>query len=822
MRTLLPAVMAIVCLPLPAPALTMLFDFETDEEIKAWTIRSPRQDSLKASTRYATSGKRSAVFRTPEWGTGMQEWPAFEAAPTVRDWSKAHTLLIDLTNPTDANLSLKLFVTDADTPLQQGASSMVALPPRGHQRALIPISSFPKAIDRRGITRLHFFTTRPEAEFVVHLDNIALLAEGEAPPPCPPSYTRELVRLIISPELIRETKALLDALSAKIDTLVDQRSPVRSFFMEQVKALRDAHEKAASAYRDGRMSLGQAERLRDVPFKARAARLESLAALARRSAKTGVAGRCVVGLASSMEKVLPREVPLRVDVRKTASLELARNETEGLQVVVVPLGEDLAGVRVEVGALVSAEGTRLPADCVDVRVVGYVKTACPPYTVSYVGWWPDPLLDFLPEVKVASGDAQAFWVRVRAPKDAAAGTYRGKLRVVAGGSTLHELALDVRVHGFSLPDRSPLPTAMSVYTQFPARFAGKNAAQATVTLADFLADYYIDYDHLYRGGAPEWPVLKRLEKQGRLVAFNLRYFHTKVFHLKMSDEAFAKAMSALVASIRDIYDRAKREGIGEKAYLYGFDERTREYFPMLQRIAAGLKKEFADLKLMTTAYDHSFGLKSGVTDIDAWVPLTPRYDPAKAAEVRKKGNEVWWYICCGPRHPYANWFVDYPAIEARLLMGALTAKYRPDGFLYYAITRWPNNDRPIESGPFTTWNPASYRTYNGDGSLLCPGPGGRPLATIRLENFRDGLEDYAYVRILEATIKAKQAAGQGKLTEKDRAWIERAKSLVTVPEEIVKDMRSYTHEPAVLYEYRGRLARAIDEAGIPAANPWAE
>ena len=33
----------------------------------------------------------------------------------------------------------------------------------------------------------------------------------------------------------------------------------------------------------------------------------------------------------------------------------------------------------------------------------------------------------------------------------------------------------------------------------------------------------------------------------------------------------------------------------------------------------------------------------------------------------------------------------------------------------------------------------SWTTYHGDGSLLCSGPGGKPVPTIRLENYRDGL-----------------------------------------------------------------------------------
>jgi hypothetical protein len=62
--------------------------------------------------------------------------------------------------------------------------------------------------------------------------------------------------------------------------------------------------------------------------------------------------------------------------------------------------------------------------------------------------------------------------------------------------------------------------------------------------------------------------------------------------------------------------------------------------------------------------------------------LTPSFDPEKAARARAAGKQVWWYICCAPHHPSANMFIECSAIEGRLLMGAMSAKYRPDGFLY--------------------------------------------------------------------------------------------------------------------------------------------
>ncbi|MGO9115901.1 MAG: hypothetical protein ACLP9L_42385 [Thermoguttaceae bacterium] len=42
-------------------------------------------------------------------------------------------------------------------------------------------------------------------------------------------------------------------------------------------------------------------------------------------------------------------------------------------------------------------------------------------------------------------------------------------------------------------------------------------------------------------------------------------------------------------------------------------------------------------------------------------------------------------------------FIEYPVIDGRLLMDAMTARQRPDGFLYYQIGIW-NSRWPITPG----------------------------------------------------------------------------------------------------------------------------
>ena len=68
---------------------------------------------------------------------------------------------------------------------------------------------------------------------------------------------------------------------------------------------------------------------------------------------------------------------------------------------------------------------------------------------------------------------------------------------------------------------------------------------------------------------------------------------------------------------------------------------------------------------------------------------------------------------------------ELAAIEARLLMGAMTAKYRPDGFLYYSLSIW-NQNRPIEKGPSTSL----HRSCGFSGASSAAGTTLSPVAAV--------------------------------------------------------------------------------------------
>jgi hypothetical protein len=504
-----------------------------------------------------------------------------------------------------------------------------------------------------------------------------------------------------------------------------------------------------------------------------------------------------------MEKVFPKDVPFTCSTARDAQIELAGNETESIQLLIYAFGQDLKRAHLEIGPLTMAGGKGgLIRPAVEASPVGFVKTERPPYAVRYVGWHPDPILDFLKTFDVKKGETQPVWLRVKVSPETPAGEYRGQITVNPANAPPTKLNLRVRVWGFDLPKDTHLRTAMSLYDHFLAKAYGTVTEPMRAKYEDFVLSYRINPDNIYRPDPPPIESLQRWDREG-LNAFNIIYV-SKPADLKAGDPYPAEQKQAILAKIDAIVPQLKANGLYKKAYVYGFDEIGPESYAAMKDIFGAIKAEYPDLPIMTTGRDHTYGEASGIDAVDAWCPLTPYYDMERVAKARARGKQVWWYTCIGPKEPFANWLIEYDAIDARVLMGLQTAKYQPDGYLYYAMMRWPLTKKPITDGPYTDWPPASYNNCNGDGSIICAGPDG-PLATVRLENIRDGIEDNEYFWLLRE--EAKRLHGiSGPQSAKALAQAEKA---LAIGDDLVKSMSSFTKSPDALLAKRHQVAEAI-------------
>ena len=180
-------------------------------------------------------------------------------------------------------------------------------------------------------------------------------------------------------------------------------------------------------------------------------------------------GSWAVCIESPMRKI-PAAQPYIGKPTREALVELARNEYESIQLVVVPLGEALRNVRVQIGALRGPGGAMLGRENVGLRRIGYVNVTQPSGGGTLPpGLLPDPLVDYAPEDVPAEGFLPLL-VTVHAPETQRPGIYEGDVVVTARGHKPWPVRLRVRVWDFVLPRASFLRTCFQLMPGYLARY----------------------------------------------------------------------------------------------------------------------------------------------------------------------------------------------------------------------------------------------------------------------------------------------------------------------------------------------------------------
>lgn len=816
---------------------TQVFRFDTPKAADQWSVvYSPLgRDGVKVSNDYVTESPYALELIAPAWKPGSPEWPLWryrgEAFPS--DWTAYDRLLIDFVNPTPHTALIGIKSVDGETArLSTGnwRGIKVNVLPRSHMRAVLPLEQMMRGVlvrkmDQSDVRAFLLYATRPEADFHLYVSNITLLKPGQELPELPQGYVDQVLDLRLRPAL-KESKEALNELSEGLGGIPHS---IQIWGRARLEALRQEWKGLEREIAVPEFSLDQVaegvERLERVTREAK--RIPSLLRLCKESQQLGE--KYVVAWASSMEKVIPREMPLdNLYIQRNEEIQVARNESESIQIAVLPVGRTLENVRIEVGEFQDQQGHVLSQESLDVRVVGCVHTRPVPYEVEFSGWWPDPLLDFLDGVEVADEDAQTFWLRVRPGREQPAGIYQGIIRVLADNEEPVQRTLSIRVRDFELPSTPPIPVAIpNGLESYFSRFSDESWDTLKFKVADFQADYYVSWDNLYVTDHLDWEVLEHLKSQGRLGMFNLYPLGNGVGRgraalksvVEGDPEQTREALDKLVARIQPFYQEAKDRGLLEHAYFYGMDEAPHDMLYAVKVISDHIKQAFPDIPIVTTAFDFTLGERSQADNVDIWVPMIHEYQKEVADAAREKGKAVWWYNCKTPAHPYPNQFTEYPAIEQRLMHGAMSAKYEVEGFLYYSFFRsWKMKDSPerkaIDSGPYTDWDPCAlafseYELYNGEGYMAYPGPNGYPLASLRLENFRDGFEDLGYWKKLQGQVKTMQAKQE--LTTAERRWLEEARQALQVPEDLVKSAYEFTLDSQKVLQWRNRIGDAIEQ-----------
>jgi len=197
------------------------------------------------------------------------------------------------------------------------------------------------------------------------------------------------------------------------------------------------------------------------------------------------------------------------------------------------------------------------------------------------------------------------------------------------------------------------------------------------------------------------------------------------------------------------------------------------------------------------------GLQAFLPDgLDIWgihLPMLDTINNKAILERNAEGGTAWWYVHHTPPRPYGNLFLDFAALEHRVLfMQAWASGFA--GMHYWSAFHSPHEDDVYSSQLDIT--PA-----NGNGVLLYPGREG-VVPSIRLACVRDGLEDFDYLALLSQTLKEARAAN---LAPRLIAQAEEALNL----EEIIPNLVGFTRDESAFASKRVELGRAIAALRTP-------
>jgi len=495
-----------------------------------------------------------------------------------------------------------------------------------------------------------------------------------------------------------------------------------------------------------------------------------------------------------------------------AFISLAKNEHEGLQVIVLPLEKSLKQVEVHVSDLSNKKGKILSSDHVKVYPVGYVKTNKPEYPVDYIGWWPDPLLG-KSAVDVKVGTNQPFWIDIYVPFDATAGIYKGEITVKPDNSQELKIPLSVTVWDFEIP----LKGEFKVFGRFRPDKLLEYYKWESIPEDIELAWYLFQVEHRYSPmdmfskkitPTPDRGILEKCLKAG-LNSVNVMEV-SRWLPKGKGTHSWTDPSQDCLDNIREALEKGqallKKHNALDTGLVFGFDEVSDiRLCPLINKTFGFVKSVTPEFKTATTAA--SLPIKNIAANVDIWIPrlgLTKR--EFKAKRDKRPDAEIYYYLFGEPKHPFPNpILIDTPALNGRISFWMMYNR-NVRGFLNWFINGWATNYRPAgdKRWPDIPWKPyygERYSRRNGEGYFIYPGPDGLPLSSIRFENIRDGIEDWEMMNILNKLIQ--------EIAKNDPLRSRGEKALAAV-REIVPTNYSYTNNPDELLKRREKIARAIE------------
>ncbi len=528
-----------------------------------------------------------------------------------------------------------------------------------------------------------------------------------------------------------------------------------------------------------------------------------------------------IGVVNSPDKIRP-ETRIDFDALPEIRLFSAKNEYESFQLVLENTRDEDVDVKFVISDLSFDSGNIIKSSNIKVYSVEYIDVT---RFSRDTGKWPDPLIEITDNrIHLDKKSRFVLWVTVYVPEYAKKGTYIASIIVESDGKILKDIEVKLNVWNFSLPDTPALRTAFALWPGFIAK--RYNMALDTKDLKDMVEVYWENMlEHRVSNLNYVYPSIEKVDGnaemdfadfdekmeyyvRGGINSFNIFWSGIPYTYgdQKPSELPADSGKYLFIKQVLQVTERhLKEKGWLSKGYIYLADEPDVKYFSVLKKTLSEINDLAPEIKrLVTIGYatakpdnKNKYGYMDLSGYVDVWVVHTDRIDQQFLEERRQKGDEVWWYVTCGTRRPYANfWAIDYSMAENRILFWQMF-KSGAQGTLYWCINYWEKD----------IWkDPVSYADCNGEGSLIYWGKSG-PVNSIRWEIIRDGIEDYDYLFILNGRIAEFK---KGDTNRKYSELISKAEKLCDVSD-LTPSLTEYTKDYLLLLNRRKEIGNMISQ-----------
>ena len=440
---------------------------------------------------------------------------------------------------------------------------------------------------------------------------------------------------------------------------------------------------------------------------------------------------------SSLKKVFPQmSAPKSFD--KNVKIFCAKNESESFQLVISPQ-TDLKLIKVSISDL--RDGKKiLEKDHINSYLLEYQdKTTVP----GFYGLGSNKVADKLVNLKdtlpcnFLANTAQPLWFTVNIPSSAVAGLYRGKITLEFSNHKVVKVPIVLNVWNFALPQK---------YTYRAFGLLWDSPESRNMEYAKKMAEYHMTTDFTRKG--------KTKMFDGKQVNFDefiknanttIREYHANTIYLPnvylgnwswkpgqkslfrnmdpASEEFDAPFGSYLKQSAKILRDN----GLIDNTFLYIWDEMMPLHYPTINKVVKIIRQADPGLKIMTVgAPDKEVLDNVDIICTGAFSAWWGKRAEKMVEENRSKGKEFWCYLNAETFTP------DQPAVITRLVPWKCWSR-GITGYLQWSMNSYWNSD--FDS--------------NGHVWLFYPSKG-EPVASVRLEYFRDGIEDFEYFELLKS------------------------------------------------------------------------